>query len=805
VAPGMRARFPTRDLRLARVLRAHEHRTAAGLLALLVFAYLWPVLVGGKVLAPQSLVYLFTPWSAVTPEGVPHTTNIQLGDPALLYYPWDVLARRLLHAGVFPAWNPYALAGTTLFGNFQVAWASPFSLPLWILPLNYGLGVAAALKLWLAGFGAYLLARELRLGFWPGIVAAVSFALCAFNIVWLAHGVFVSVAALLPWSLWLVERLVRRGRAVEGLALAGVVALVQTAGHPGTQLHVLAAVVLYALVRAATVTDASRDERLRRLGLVAAALGVGSLLAAVVLLPAEVTSRGTIGVLVRRNGGPTLRGSRVPVHVLRTALFPDWWGRPSEPGSPIGPVNYRERTYYAGSVSLLLALLALASGGAWRRKLPFALLALLGAASALQTPVHAVVVHLPLFDSVQNQRMLLWFVFAVAMLAGFGLQTLLDRPPQRRAWAIAAVALVPAVVAAIGIGPDGATLREAIRHVVDRGATTTAEALALASVAWWALFVASFALALSLLRRRPRAGAVVVALVVAFDLLHFAHGYQSMVPSASAVPPPTPAISFLERHARDGRIVSLAEALPDDFASVYGLYDVRGRDVPQPSLRFMALWRRTGEGEPGRINQISPEGPAILGLLGVRYVVVEPQNAQSVAGLTPVYRGPDAIVYADAFAMPRATVAAHVAPAGEVHAEVAAITRPPFVAPAAAVVRADQLRTVGAPTDGATGTVRVIAERDAQVTLRATLRQRGLVVLDDAWERGWSVRVDGRPARALTADVVLRGVVVPAGAHTVVWSYRVPGLVTGAALSALGLLLGALWAGWLLVRRRSRF
>ena len=51
---------------------------------------------------------------------------------------------------------------------------------------------------------------------------------------------------------------------------------------------------------------------------------------------------------------------------------------------------------------------------------------------------------------------------------------------------------------------------------------------------------------------------------------------------------------------------------------------------------------------------------------------------------------------------------------------------------------------------------------------------------------------------------MLRGVVVPAGAHEIVWSYRVPGLRAGAALSGLGLLGAAAWGGLLLAGRRRR-
>jgi uncharacterized membrane protein YfhO len=77
-------------------------------------------------------------------------------------------------------------------------------------------------------------------------------------------------------------------------------------------------------------------------------------------------------------------------------------------------------------------------------------------------------------------------------------------------------------------------------------------------------------------------------------------------------------------------------------------------------------------------------------------------------------------------------------------------------------------------------------------------------VLDDTWGPGWSVAVDGRAAQPLQANAVLRAVIVPAGEHEVVWSYRVPGLRLGAALSGFGLALAAAWAGVLVVRARRR-
>jgi hypothetical protein len=803
-----------RTERVVEALRLHQQRAAAALFALFVLAYLWPVLLAGDVLSPASVLYGVPPWAAFRPAAGINYYNFLLSDFATSYYPWDVLARQMIHSGTFPAWNPHALAGTPFFANPGIGWLGPFMLPLWLLPLNYGLGVAAALKLWIAAFGTYLLVRELRLGFWAGVLAGVSFALCAFDVVWLSHGAHVAVAVWLPWLVLLAERIVRRGRGREGVLLAVVVAMAAAGGHPGTQVHVLAGTLLYALVRAATGTDVAWSERLRRLGLIAAGMALGILCMAVVLLPGKLAAAGTMGRAVRRNGGSdALIGHILPLSALRTALFPDWWGRPSE-ALLSGPANYNERTFYAGGVALVLALVALVSPGAWRRKVAFLPLAAIGLAVPLNAPlIHDAVVHLPAFDSIQNQRLLLWFAFAVAILAAFGLQALLDAPRrQARAWAVVCAGALAGGVAIATLALAPGDLGRALQHLGDRFAGVTPGALALASVLRWLLLVAVAAAALVLLRVRPRqpwlAGSA-LALVAALDMLLFAHAYQPMGPPSIVFPPRTPAVAFLQRHSAQGRIVGVRSALFNDYSGVYGLRDVRGHDVPQPSLRFYRLWRLV---QPEQdmlrgldVSELSPAGVEVLSLLGARYIVTDPgvavPSGVGLEALTYAYRGAEATVLEDPLAAPRALVAQRIRVMRNEDQELATVARAGFDPRREAVVPRDGLHEAALPLSGpAAATVRVTGEQDARVTLRARLAHRGLVVLDDAWAPGWSVTVDGRPAHALRTDVVMRGVVVPAGEHTIAWRYRVPGLRLGALLSGLGLLALLAWAGILLVR-----
>jgi hypothetical protein len=798
-------------VRVGSTVRAHEHRMAAGLFALFVLIYLWPVLIGGNVLSPGSVLWGVPPWHAsLPPEGIAYYNGL-LSDVPMSYYPWDVLARGMLHSGTFPAWNPYAFAGTPFFANVSVGWLGPFSLPLWILPLDYALGVSAALKLWAAAFGTYLFVRELRLGFWAGLLAGFSFALCAFDVVWLTHQAHVAVAVLLPWVLWLTERIVNgRGR-WEGVALAGVVAAVLAGGHPGAQVHVLGAMLLYALIRSGTIRGVAREERLRRLATIGAGLLVGVLLMAVVLLPGERAAVDTIGEQVRRTNNATTT-SMLPLRVLLAAAFPDWWGRPSETLIE-GPLNYSERAFYGGTVALLFAVIGLFAPGGWRRKAPLLPLLALGLAVPMSIPpFRTLVAHLPVFDRVENRRILLWFAFAVAVLGAFGLQAALDAPRrQARAWLTLGVAFAGAAIAVASIRLAPGDLGATFDHLSDRFAGSTSGALALASVVRWLVLAALVGLALLVLRMRPRrswlAGGM-IALLTAVDMLSFAHAFQPMGPRALVMPPRTPAIAFLQRHADAGRIAGVQGALAQDWSSIYHLRDARGYDAPQPSRRFYALWKAVNptqiEFTPFNVPDLSPDALRVLSLLGTRYLVVAPGASPPAGGdLQYVYRGADADVLENSRAAPRTFVAARVHAVADEQEELGAVFVKDFDPRRDVIVRREETGHAR-PVGVAGGSVRVTHEDNADVTLEASLPRRGVVVLDDAWAPGWTVAIDRRPARALQANVVLRGVVVPAGRHTIEWRYRVPGLRAGAVTSGVGLLVLLAWAGVLLRGSRKR-
>jgi hypothetical protein len=802
---------------------ARPHVWAALLLGLCVLAYLWPVLLGGRILSPNAALYVSTPWSGLVPSDVHDYFNPLLADLPLVDHPWRVLARSLLRSGTFPAWNPYALSGIPFYPNSQTGIFSPFNLPLWLLPLNYGLGVSAALKLLAGGFGAYLLARELRLGFLPGLLAGIAFAFSAINIVWLAHETLPGVVVMAPWALWLVERIFARGRPGSAIALAGVTAVALGGGHPSMQVHMLVVTGVYALVRAACLRGASRAREPgsrpglpQALALVGAGLAAGVLLMAFMLIPEMRASHDTVGVLARQKR--ELPSAQMPFEAILTTVFPDRWGRPSALQAPatvanrvILYVNYCERTFYAGTVALLLACVALVSPGAWRRKLPFAVVG----AGALAVSVHVpgliwLANHLPVLKLVEPERIHFAFELSVAMLAAFGLQGVLDAPTAvRRRLGVALAATLTGIFAALRAGPSGADLHRTVEHFLTGTSWALGGVLALTAVAWFLLFVLGTAALLALARARPRwrtGLAALLVLLAAADAYHFVRGFQPMGPPSRVIPPRTAAIAYLERHRDDGRVVGLRGALPPDSGLVYGLRDVRGYDPPQPTSRMLALWRSANPAQiswhPLELDVLHAPQLRLLDVLGVRYVIADPGtrfSRREATTLTTVYDGTDATVLANAAAVPRAFVPASVRVTPDERATDRTVVEPRFDARTEVAIERDQPGI--AKFAGVHGAAALAEERNAHLTLRARLDRRGVVVLNDALMEGWSVRVDGRPAAPLHVNGVMRGVVVPPGAHEIVWSYAVPGLRLGAIASGATLLLLAATAVGLAIRR----
>jgi hypothetical protein len=468
-----------------------------------------------------------------------------------------------------------------------------------------------------------------------------------------------------------------------------------------------------------------------RVGVLLAVLGVGAGvgLAAIALLPRlELLHQSTSSSGV---ADPDGIGSLVPGD-LRALIGP--WG-----------VSRSEITsLYAGAVTPALALVALARGGRQRAPL-LALVALAlvwgtGLAGWLLQPfplVHSLASHEPV-------RGMALLVLCLAVLAGLALGPLAARP---RALAVLALSALFALAVGRGAAFD-------LAYLIPLGA----------------------AAAVVLTLRRPRyamGGAVLLLVVLAADLGW--HGYQRFDwrPDSEVLPPPAPSAQFLlGRQAAEGpfRIATVAPfpilnhqlgaarspqaraLLLDQEALAVGLEDVAGYNPVHLDAYDEFMRASNGGHSVDRHFELALRAATPqLRALSVRYYVSPPGHAP--AGLAVVYRDSRSVVTRDPRALPF------------VRLEAGGTTR------AATVLDREPDRIVARTPAGG---------------------KAGRVVVADLDYPGWKVSVDGRPAKGLVADGVLRAVDVPAGAHTVEWRFEPAAIRHGALLSGLtAILLGA--------------
>jgi Bacterial membrane protein YfhO len=772
---------------------------AAALYLLLALVFVAPSLLPGRSLSASDYLWSGAPWTAAKPAGVTGLgSNYEQADAVLQFQPFLQFARA--HLPDVPLWNPHQMGGRPFVANSQSALFSPFSWPALVLPFWWSLGIVGALKLFCAALGAHLLARALGIGVAGRLLAGLVYGFGLYYVVWLSWPLS-SVWAWLPWLLLCVHRVVHRPGAPPVAALALVVGLQFLGGHPESSFHVLAAGSFFALL---ALSRAAAGTRVRAAGRLVAGLGAGSALAAVALLPfVELLLRS--GDLDNREGRT---GGHLPLGALVTYALPDYWGRPTGPQTE-GFATVR--AFYAGALPLMLAAWALV-GVRSRERLAIAAGGAVAIAVVVGVPgIFALVTAVPGFNHAYNQRLIVVGLLALALLAGWGLDDLaagVRRPRLLVAGALLVLA-VPVVYVAARVDAGGGAIGDALA-VAWAFATPSRERLGdvlpLASLSVW-LVVAGAAAGLLWLRASGRVAAGAFAglalALVAADLFRAGMGQNPAIPVEHARQPVTPAIERLLA-ARPGRFAGLAprvglQALVPNLAMRYGLYDARGYDFPV-ERRYDRLWRaqvgRTADTFTPPTMLVATTEPSlrVLGLLGVTDIL-QPPREPVLPGLEMTYEGPDARLYANPFALPRAwVVAGQRAVAGDA-AQLAAIADPAFDARRVAIVGAPLPGLADGPA-AAGGDAEIVAYGPDRVELRARSPGRGLVVLSDVHFPGWRATLDGRDAPIERVDYLLRGVAVGPGAHRIVmeyrpWSWRAGWIVS--LLSALGLLV--MWKG----------
>ena len=767
-------------------LRGHETLAAAVLYALVALALFGSGLLPGRTLSASDYLWTAAPWAAERPPDVrPFGSNFELVDPVVQFQPWLAYARERLPSP--PLWNPYIGAGRPFVANAQSAVLSPFSLPSYVLGFWWSLGVVAALKVFVAAFGTYLLGRALGMRFGGALLAGAVFALSLFFLVWLPWP-HTNVWALLPLLLLLADRVLRKPTALSAAGLAVVVALQYFGGHPESNFHLLGVTVLFFAFRLVVLRrGSSPPNTVRALAGFAAALAGGTALAAIVLLPFLELLSHTNDVEVRADYWRL----KMPREYLLGFALPDYWGR----GTEINIGAFAQgRAVYVGALPLVLAVVAVLRRPSVER-IGVAIFGLLMLAVVVGVPpLPELISVVPIVRTGNHVRLMIVVVLCLALLAGWGLDELSSRRPAGRAAVLAlatALLLLPVAVLAARGQLSPSVFGRAVLAAWDLEATPAsppdAEAVRVirmsSLVAWLMMMGAALALlAARVGSRLPAAAFVVLAVALTVvDLFRAGMGQTPAIDVSRATQPSTPALRYLQAQRPD-RFVGLERSLGPspiipNLAMREGLFDARSYDVPVEE-RYDRLWRRairTGSPTefPTTAAVLGPASLPALGLLSVRHIVQDPGDRPlRDPRLQVVYDRGDARVYEHRGALPRVAVVDAQRTVAEGDGELDAVLRPDFDGRRTLITSTPLPGLRRSPGPGSAGTARIVRYEPERVTVEAVAHRRGALVLSDLFYPGWKARVDGEETEVHRVDWLLRAAALPPGRHRVEFRYE---------------------------------
>jgi hypothetical protein len=768
--------------------RRAQNRLALTLLVAIWLAFTFPAFTG-KARFPVDFA-----GPAPGQEAKPQA-NAELGDAFFAFYPWHTYLGDRLRDGHLPLWDPYRFAGTAFSADIGTGTFYP---PNWLYASGHVLltfTVIALAALLASLLLAYWFLGVVRLHPYAAALGAVVWTFSAFLMKWSTNEHVFGSALWLPLALGGLE-VARRGQLRRGITLATIaLALSLLAGHAQVALIVWLATALWAAVGVA-FTWAGRDEAggtgiAGQVLAMAAAFGLALGIAAVQLLP---TAQFTGLILRQKTTFEVARRTALPTEHAPTVVLPDYRGSPLD-GNFAGPgVNYTETALYAGILTLPLAFLGLLNRPG-RLAVFFLLITVIGLLATFGTPFYRLILALPGFNrTLFVTRFILLVDVGLAGLAAVGLHSLLVAPTGRSvALMLAPLAAVVGVLVLLTVHRGGTPLPAA--YIETRGVRAIAlTLLGGAVVAWVAL-------------QPSRAGpaALVVLAIVTLDLWRFAFPY-SPYQSPREVYVRSPAVEQLAAStAPRARYANVSGySIAPNGGLQYRLYGIEGYDpfVPKRIVELVSL--AEDQINKASFNFFGPFQPAafqspVMDLLGVRTAVAPAEPAFRAQG---TLAGNSVLID-----RPTAFPPAFLTSCWEQPADAAVLDRLRTMSSSdlrgTAVVAGGDTLPPGAGAGACRSAGDAVVERyePERVVAKTSAVGASVLVLTDAWFPGWSVTVDGKPAKMLRVDHALRGVALPAGEHVVEFRFRPRLLAAGAGVTCASLLFLVAWA---LAPRRER-
>ncbi|SRR5579871_1615331 len=642
-------------------------------------------------------------------------------------YAWNHFFASTIQRGELPLWDPYGQAGRPLAAEMQSGLFYPPKIVLYLWPFNASGHLSPRLYHWFylvtAMAGAwfmFLLAREVGLSDFAAYFAAVVFTIGGFTgrIVWphLHDG-----AIWLPLALCCIFRALRRTEWTLYACAAGL-AMGMTVLAGALHLVIMQAMAIAAL--AAYFAARKECPPSRAVAILATTAVICAAAGAVQLLPSIEYSARAFRFL--GESGTLPANERIPYGFLGNNFSPRaLWGLLSAYPFAGDSIGTYETSPYIGILPLVAAIL-----GIWRNWATawVRYLTALAALAFLYTlgnfyPLHGILYAITprLWMAREPGRFIYLMHFALALLAGFGVQSLLDSANAREIFRqpIKILGIATAVVAAVLTIP----------------ALTNVQAPEWSYLAFLQLLLA-FAWLLTATRgalQQPALKILLIALTIG-DLA----STNFTIRDTRTMPPAEnhlqilfdsePLAMFLKTHVGDSRVMFLGDWAPS-LGEVYGVRSTSG--MAATSLRDYQMFML--------------QTPHALEMMGVKYFIRPASSAEPGA------------VYSDRL--------------WKVYETGKEVFPRAWLADDASHRVAADIRWTKSDADR------------LDLTLNASVS--GLLVMSEVYDSGWRAIVNGRATPVREVAGVFRGVAVARGENRIEMVYRPLSVYAGAGITLL--------------------
>lgn len=748
---------------------------------LVVGIFFLPVFTRGKIPLPSdALVGLYHPWrdSLVSqyPNGFPYK-NPLITDPVRQQYPYRIAAMEALKSGRLPLWNAYSFSGTPLLANIQSATFYPLNIVFLLFPDTVAWSLLVILQPLLAGFFLYAYLKHFSLGERACFLGAITFAFSGFMVSWLEWNTLDHVALWLPLILLCIEKLLQKISLKWSVVLIFATSSMIFAGHLQTMLYVLFFSVCYFIARLSMQKELFKKSK-RNIPNIIHKISPFLIVIALVGIVTSIQTIPTARFVFNSARSFDLPDWQrpdwfIPWQNLIQFIAPDFFGNPAT-GNYYGVWNYAEFVGYVALLPLLMAAFALFARRD-KKTLFYGGMLVLCTALAVSNPLSQLPYRLqiPFISTLQPSRIIFLVDFCLAVLAAFGLDYLV-KPEESRAGRVRRVLIFSLlIICGVWVLVLFSTKLGISSQLLDQAIAR--RNLALPSglfflVAFGVLGMSRFGIKKILL---TRICIVILFLATIFDFYRFFNKFTPFT-DASLVFPETKTTQFLQENLGFYRIITTdRRILPPNVSLPYKIASVDGYD-PLYLHRYgelVAVWTRNkADLSPAQFNRIlTPQNitSPFLNLMSVKYIVTfdtltAPQFRLVFSeGLTHIYE--------NMYALPRVFLAQSVETVPDKIVRIEKLLSGSTQLQNTAYVE-KYTEASEAPLD-TNETVELVSINASGMSISTTTNTSRLVVVTNPYDSAWRVSIDGKEADLLEVNYFLMGVLVPAGTHTVRFSY----------------------------------